>query len=135
MTSQFGAIAEIDTLLPNNKRYEETASKIVNLVTSSKQKVLHLITGQSVIVICGLSGSGKTSSIELANQSLPEDEQIAESTALLCCQDADAAVRALRADEKYSYEGAKHVAYSIVRRSVGEELVRQEGGPPVIFIE
>lgn len=116
-------MSDTDLYFPANleKQYQQTISKIIDVVNSPQYKALNLITTRPVFVLCGVSGSGKSLSIELANAKLPDDEQIAESNALLWCANSDEAYRILLADDS-RYQGAKHIAYSIVRKNIGIEL-------------
>ena len=109
--------------------YQNKANEIVALLSSKEHKTEALIS-RSVIVLCGIQGSGKTSSIELANVSFSEDEQIAECYDLLQCKNADEAYNILMRDTS-SYEGCTHIAYSILNAVLGKSLSDQ--GVAVIF--
>ena len=113
-------------------RYEKTAYKILDLINSPQFKARTLIL-KPQFIICGISGSGKTYAIELANEKLPDNEKIAESTDILFCSDAESAEEVILKDDS-RYEEAKYIAYSTVRRDVGENLA-SKWYLPVIFVE
>lgn len=118
-------------------KYKVPADKIIDLVNSSEYKALQLITGRSFFVICGVSGSGKTTSIDMANEKLPSTELVAESHDLLFLKNINKNVDELKIimeGNKYHYEGCRHIAYSIVKRELGEELM-SGNICPVIFID
>lgn len=114
-----------------NKRYEIKVNEVIELLSNKSRKVRQLLGCGSFFVICGVSGSGKTTVIKMANLRLPEREKIAESLDILFNKDIDAAIQILN-DDNYSYEGAKHVAYSIVRKDMGESLMKR--GVSVVFM-
>ena len=113
-------------------RYEDTARKILDLI-SSPQFIARSLLFKPHFVICGISGSGKTFALELANEKLPDNEKIAESTDILFCSDAESAEEVILKDDS-RYEEAKYIAYSTVRRDVGENLA-SKWYLPVIFVE
>lgn len=118
------------------QRYEITINKIIDLIYSPIYRTANLLlTGESpAFVLCGVSGSGKTLSIKLANAKLPENEQIAESDALLMCTSSYDAYQILLADRS-RYVDAKYIAYTIVRKRIGIELIEHVGSRRVVFID
>lgn len=116
----------------SEERHQEAARNILELINSPHFKAECLIS-RPVFVICGVSGSGKTTAIELANEQLPEDEEVAESMDILGCQDADSAQQIIDDDES-QYVGAKYIAYSTVSKSIAQKLA-QNGRVRVIVVE
>lgn len=102
-------------------QYEKVVEKILSLLNSPEYKLKSVLLERNFFVLCGASGSGKTISIELVNERLPEGEQIAESLDILYCRDAGEIDHILAGGES-SYEGCKYVAYSIVNKEVGRIL-------------
>ena len=116
----------------SEKRRQEAARKILELINSPTFKAECLIL-KPVFVICGASGSGKTTAIELANEQLPEDEEVAESMDILRCQDADSAQQII-ADDDSRYPRSKYIAYSTVNKPIAQELAKNMN-MRVIFVE
>ncbi len=114
------------------ERRQEAARKILELINSQTFKTECLIS-RPVFVICGVSGSGKTSAIELVNEQQPEGEEVAESRDILFCKDADSAQKIIDDDES-QYAWSKYIAYSTVHKSIAQELAKN-GRTRVIFVE
>jgi hypothetical protein len=102
-------------------QYEKTVEKILGLLNSPVYKLESILLERNYFVLCGASGAGKTISIELVNERLPEGEKIAESLDILYCRGASDVERILAGGEN-SYEGCKYVAYSIVNKEIGRIL-------------
>lgn len=114
------------------KRHIEASQKILELINSPIFQVECLIL-RPCFIICGVSGSGKTSAITLANQQLPEDSEIAESMDILFCRDAKSAEQIIN-DDKSRYHGARYIAYTTVYKTIGQELANSTPYR-VIFVE
>ncbi len=114
------------------ERSQEAARKILELINCPIFKTECLIS-RPVFVICGVSGSGKTTAIELANEQLPEGEEVAESRDILFCQDADSAQQIINDDDS-QYPWSKYIAYSTVNKSIAQDLAKT-GYIRVIFVE
>lgn len=112
--------------------YEKTVGKILDLLNSPEYKLKSVLLERNFFVLCGASGAGKTISIELVNERLPEGEKIAESLDILYCRGAGEVERILDGGES-SYEGCKYVAYSIVNKEIGRILADSKACE-VIFI-
>ncbi|RYG34586.1 MAG: hypothetical protein EON93_07835 [Burkholderiales bacterium] len=79
--------------------------------------------GGTRFIVCGPSGSGKSRAIDLANQALPEDEQITESgelRSIVAPEEAAAVV-----DDRYlAYENSQHIGFSVWRKERGMAFER-----------
>ena len=112
------------------------ARDINAFVDSPLEKVKRLISPArgTRFVVCGTSGSGKTRAIELANETRPVVEQIAESRGLCTGRDIDPE-RAVEAvdDVDLAYEDALHVAFDVYYQDVAKAL--EDRGVKVFWVD
>ena len=78
------------------------------------------------VIVCGASGSGKTRSINYANDLLPEHAKVAESSiALEVIQGKPIeTLLASMKDRDLEYEGCSNIAFTMMDRGVAEKLGR-----------
>lgn len=116
--------------MPKMAAHTRTADQIVELLNSKDYKIRSILT-RYVFVICGESGKSRIWSVDLANEKLPKGEHIAASIGVHGCDDANVAEDFIHKDAS-DYKGAKHVAYTILNRNVGDQMA--ERGWPVVFM-
>jgi hypothetical protein len=117
--------------MPNIIEHKKAADQIIELLNSGRYKVRSLILSRPVFVICGESGKARTWSVDLANEKLPNGEQIAASIGVYGCDDVNVAEHFIDNDCSV-YKGARHIAYTVRNRHVGDQLA--ERGLPVVFM-
>jgi hypothetical protein len=117
--------------MPNIVEHNKAADQIVELLNSGQYKLWALVFSRPVFVLCGDSGKAKAWPVLLANERLPKGQQIAVSRDLYECSDVDVAEQFLNNDAT-RYEGAMHIAYTVLNRHVGQQLA--EGNWHVVFM-
>ena len=90
-----------------------------------------LLPGGTRFVICGVSGSGKSRAIELANDSLPENEQIAESRELTFESSVIKAIETLH-DLDLAYEVSMHIGFCVYEPALAKSL--EQNGEKVFWL-
>ncbi|MFK4705907.1 energy-coupling factor transporter ATP-binding protein EcfA2 [Roseateles asaccharophilus] len=115
-------------------RVTQVAAQIVALVNSAEERTKRLISpvgSGSRFLVYGPSGSGKTWAIDLANKSLPPDQQIAESGELMMVTDPAAAL-AIVEDPDLAYEHSLHIAFTIWSRERAQRF--EAAGLKVVWL-
>ncbi len=100
-------------------KFEEVGRQIVAFLDSPGERAKRLLLpGEgSRFVLCGTSGSGKTSAISFANELLPATEQIAESQELARERCPDRAMVIFN-DEELAYEDSRHIGLNVLGASI-----------------
>jgi len=103
--------------------FEEIGTQIADFINHKVQKTKRLISPYrgTRFIVCGTSGSGKTSALCFANSSLPPDEQIAESQELLRERDPIKAIEFLE-NAELEYETSLHIAFSVISSYLAKAL-------------
>ena len=117
------------TFLTLEQRYKKPVAEILDLFTSPGYKTKQaeaLIDPEGdhrpfFFVICGVSGSGKTVSIDLANAKLGKGNEIAESNDLLWCHSVTEVINIIQQDTSL-YADSKHIAYVLLKQDIGNAL-------------
>jgi len=107
------------------EKFEKIGLQIVDFVNQPEQRLNKFIcNGGARFIVCGTSGSGKTRAIEVANSSLPLNEQIAESQELLQEKNVLNALKSIN-DSELEYECSKHIGFNVVSSFLAKDLESQ----------
>jgi hypothetical protein len=119
------------------EKYEAIAKRIIDVLTSCESDVYRMCDANPIVILCGMSGSGKTRSIEIANERLPKHGQIAECSDILNYKDAEGAMEALppRYQDAPGYPNCKYIVYSLLDTKTGRAVAMNYPGVKVIFCE
>ena len=115
-------------------QFEIISQQIVEYINDPIQKANRLISPWSGtrFVVCGTSGSGKTRAIDLANELLAADAQIAESRELVSVSNLSNAQQVLE-NPVLAYEESQHICFAVYSRTLAEAL--QSEGIKVFWLD
>jgi hypothetical protein len=115
-------------------QFEVISQQIVEYINDPIQRATRLISPCSGtrFVVCGTSGSGKTRAIDLANELLPADAQIAESRELVSVSAPSKAQQVLE-NPALAYEESLHIGFAVYSRTLAEAL--QSEGIKVFWLD
>lgn len=105
------------------ENFKEIGQQIFDFVNSPMEKAKRGLLGidGTRFIVYGISGSGKTSAIDVANSLLPLDEQIAESQELLRERDVLKALESFD-DVELRYECSKHIGFSVITPYLAKDM-------------
>jgi DNA polymerase III delta prime subunit len=88
------------------------------------------------MIVAGSSGSGKTLALDCANEILPENAQIAESSIALDVVRGDSIKELLDKlqDKELEYDGSPHIAFTLMSSDVAKKLARASN-LPVFYLD
>jgi len=119
------------------KKLDAISNRIINELTLGESDVYRMCNATLIVVLCGKSGSGKTRSIEIANDRLPKNRKIAECHDIFDYKDAKAAFEVLpaRYDDAPKYHDCEYVVYSLLDTETGKAMAANYPIVKVIFCE
>jgi energy-coupling factor transporter ATP-binding protein EcfA2 len=97
---------------------------IAEFIQDRKEKVLRIVRQpyhQSRMIVCGPSGSYKSTAVDVANGLLPESEQISEVDEILRLKDFDKVI-AIIEDPSLRPEISQHVAFNMVNKDLAAQI-------------
>lgn len=103
---------------------KQMGSAIAEFIQDPKEKMTRIIRrpfNQSQMKVCGPSGSYKSTAVDVANELLPESEQIAEVNEILALNDFGK-IRAIIDDPSLRPEIGQHVAFNMVNKNLAEKI-------------
>ncbi len=115
-------------------QFEVIGQQIADYINDPEQKVTRLISPWrgTRFVVCGTSGSGKTRAIDIANELLPADAQVAESRELVPESDPLKAQKILD-DPALEYEASLHIGFTVYNSNLAKAL--QSQGNKVFWLD
>jgi len=104
------------------ENFEKVANEILAYINDKKTQTAELLSPISIrFILCGSSGSGKTSAVNLANKDLSEAHEIAESSDILYVKDLSKALDIIN-DRDLKYQDSKYIGFNVIDKDLAKQL-------------